>query len=96
MARKYDHEYKVQAVKLAKEIGGAKAAKELGIPDVYKRQHYSTSKVVIVDFEDWMYDDQWETLDYTEVFENPITELKVYQMCIRDRRTRPLLLLAIR
>ena len=25
MARKYDHEYKVQAVKLAKEIGGAKA-----------------------------------------------------------------------
>ena len=30
MARKYDHEYKVQAVKLAKEIGGAKAAKELG------------------------------------------------------------------
>ena len=30
---KYDHEYKVQAVKLAKEIGGAKAAKELGIPE---------------------------------------------------------------
>jgi transposase len=30
VARKYDHEYKVQAVKLAKEIGGAKAAKELG------------------------------------------------------------------
>ena len=27
MARKYDHEYKVQAVKLAKEIGGAKASK---------------------------------------------------------------------
>ena len=25
MARKYDHEYKVQAVKLAKEIGGARA-----------------------------------------------------------------------
>ena len=35
MARKYDHEYKVQAVKLAKEIGGAKAAKELGIPENY-------------------------------------------------------------
>ena len=36
MARKYDQydqEYKVQAVKLAKEIGGAKAAKELGIPE---------------------------------------------------------------
>ena len=32
MARKYDHEYKVQAVKLAKEIGQAKAAKEQGIP----------------------------------------------------------------
>lgn len=31
--RKYDHEYKVQAVKLAKEISGAKAAKELGIPE---------------------------------------------------------------
>mgnify|MGYP002868626020 CR=1 FL=1 len=27
----YDTDYKVQAVKLAKEIGGAKAAKELGI-----------------------------------------------------------------
>ena len=27
----YDADYKVQAVKLAKEIGGAKAAKELGI-----------------------------------------------------------------
>ena len=27
-----DHEYKVQAVKLAKEIGQAKAAKELGVP----------------------------------------------------------------
>lgn len=26
--RKYDHEYKVQAVKYAKEIGQAKAAKE--------------------------------------------------------------------
>ena len=31
--RKYDKEYKIQAVKLAKEIGGAKAAKELGIPE---------------------------------------------------------------
>ena len=30
---KHDHEYKVQAVKLAKDIGGAKADKELGIPD---------------------------------------------------------------
>ena len=28
----YDHEYKVQAVKLGKEIGQAKAARELGIP----------------------------------------------------------------
>ena len=26
-------EYKIQAVKLAKEIGGAKAAAELGIPE---------------------------------------------------------------
>ena len=31
--RKYDQEYKIKAVKLAKEIGGAKAAKELGIPE---------------------------------------------------------------
>ena len=30
--RKYEKEYKVEAVKLAKEIGGSKAAKELGIP----------------------------------------------------------------
>ena len=30
--RQYDHEYKVQAVKLAKEIGQAKAAKELEVP----------------------------------------------------------------
>ena len=29
--KKYDHEYKVQAVKLAKEIGSGKAAKELGV-----------------------------------------------------------------
>ena len=33
MACKYDHQYKGQAVKLAKEIGGAKAAKEVGIPE---------------------------------------------------------------
>ena len=31
-AREYEKEYKVQAVKLAKEIGAGKAAKELGIP----------------------------------------------------------------
>ncbi len=30
--RKYDQEYKVPAVKLAREIGGAQAAQELGIP----------------------------------------------------------------
>ncbi len=30
--RQYDREYKVQAVMLAKEIGQAKAAKEMGIP----------------------------------------------------------------
>ena len=33
MTRKYDHEFKVQAVKLAREIGGDRAAKELGIPE---------------------------------------------------------------
>ena len=31
--RTYDNEYKAQAVKLAQKVGGAKAAKELGIPD---------------------------------------------------------------
>ena len=31
--RKYDTEYKIQAVKLAKEPGGAKAASEPGIPE---------------------------------------------------------------
>ena len=31
--RKYDKEFKAQAVKLAQEIGSAKAAAELGIPD---------------------------------------------------------------
>lgn len=30
--KQYDHEFKVQAVKLAQEIGSAKAAKEIGIP----------------------------------------------------------------
>lgn len=29
--RQYDHEFKVQAVKLGQEIGQAKATKELGI-----------------------------------------------------------------
>ena len=32
--RQYGHEYKIQAVKLAKEIGQAKAAKELGVPKI--------------------------------------------------------------
>ena len=31
--RKYDMDFKIQAVKLAKEIGGAKAAVESGIPE---------------------------------------------------------------
>ena len=30
--KRYDNEYKIQAVKLVKEIGSTKAAKELGIP----------------------------------------------------------------
>lgn len=30
--KQYDMEYKVQAVKLAHEIGGQRAAEELGIP----------------------------------------------------------------
>ena len=30
--KSYDNEYKAQAVKLAQEIGGHKAANELGIP----------------------------------------------------------------
>ncbi len=31
--RKYEKEYKVEAVKLAKEIGVRKAARELGVPE---------------------------------------------------------------
>jgi len=31
--RKYEHEYKIPVVKRAKEIGSAKAAKELSIPE---------------------------------------------------------------
>ena len=31
--KSYDSEFKAQAVKLAQEIGGHKAAKELGVPD---------------------------------------------------------------
>ena len=31
--RKYDKEYRAQAVKLAQEIGSARAVAELGIPD---------------------------------------------------------------
>lgn len=31
--KSYDNEYKTQAIKLAQEIGGATAAKELGIPE---------------------------------------------------------------
>lgn len=40
--------------------------------------HYSTSKVVTVGFDDWKYNDQWQTLDFTEVYENAITQVKVY------------------
>ena len=31
--QKYDMKYKIQAVKLIKEVGGAKAVAELGIPE---------------------------------------------------------------
>ena len=33
MTRKYNHEYKVQVVKLIKELDGAKATKKLGVPE---------------------------------------------------------------
>lgn len=33
MARRYDKEYKIQALKLVKEVGGARTAQELGIPE---------------------------------------------------------------
>ena len=35
--KSYDNEFKAQAVKLAKEIGGHKAANELGIPSLNDR-----------------------------------------------------------
>ena len=52
--RSYDNEYKAQAVKLAQEIGGSKAAKELGIPDgtiygwikAFKEGHLSAAGAV--------------------------------------------------
>ena len=52
--RIYDKEYKAEAVKLAQEIGGAKAAAELGIPDgtiycwikAFKEGRLEASKVV--------------------------------------------------
>ena len=52
--RYYDNEYKAQAVKLAQEIGGSKAAKELGIPDgtiygwikAFKEGHLSAAEAV--------------------------------------------------
>ena len=43
--RKYDMEYKIQAVKLAKEISGAKAAAELGIPENTLRSEEHTSEL---------------------------------------------------
>ena len=39
--RKYDMEYKIQAVKLAKEIGGAKAAAELGHTSIKTTEIYA-------------------------------------------------------
>ena len=44
--RQYDQEYKIQAVKLAKEIGQAKAARELGIP---KKQLYTRATGITVE-----------------------------------------------
>lgn len=34
--KSYDNEFKAQAVKLAQEIGGHKAAKELGVPGFFR------------------------------------------------------------
>ena len=39
--RQYNQEYKIQAVKLAKEIGQAKAARELGIPKIRSIHGYA-------------------------------------------------------
>ena len=52
--KSYDNEFKAQAVKLAQEIGGHKAAKELGIPDgtiycwmkAFKEGHLSANEAV--------------------------------------------------
>lgn len=46
--RQYDHEYKVQAVKLAKEIGQAKAAKELGVPKNTMYGYEPTDLVILI------------------------------------------------
>lgn len=49
--RQYDHEYKVQAVKLAKEIGQAKAAKELGVPKTPCMAGYGLTVLAILTLE---------------------------------------------
>ena len=49
--RQYDHEYKIQAVKLAKEIGQAKAAEELGIPENTMYGWVRASRLAILTWE---------------------------------------------
>ena len=46
--RQYDHEYKVQAVKLAKEIGQAKAAKNWESPRTLCMDGYEPTGLVIL------------------------------------------------
>lgn len=46
---------------------------ETKAPDGY----YSTAKSVIADLSFWKYNDQWTTLNYSDTFENAITQIKV-------------------
>lgn len=47
--RKYDREFKIEAVKLAAEIGGSRAAKELGIPEGTVHSWLKAAKIGALD-----------------------------------------------
>lgn len=70
--RQYDQEFKAQAVTLAKEIGGSKAARELGIS---KNTLYS-----------WMHVHKLGNLDLGEGTQTPESALTLNQEVIKLRK----------
>lgn len=71
MGRKYDKEYKIQAVKLAKEINGSRAAKELGIPEGTIRTWLGNAEKGVIDLGEKTY-----TGGKTNSFVEEIAELR--------------------